>query len=516
MASATVPATQGSGRLLWLGLVLSVLTIALALIAQGNVAAALAPTLLVCLAWLMWRIPVRYSLYGLIYLGLVLECPQEIPANGMWHSPLWRLGEILLSKCNDWTHIKPLVFTGVDVVVGYLLLILIWRRATGSRIDVEGQDRTAGAMALGATITLAGTLWVWLYGLARGGNFGASLLQIYKLLYIPLLFFLCQAAFRGPKDHLAIVRLVLAAVITRSLLCLFVRYVIAPTMPHEMSYATTHGDSMLFASGVALCIALANEGFARRSWSIRILLFTCLGLFIWAAKANNRRVVWVEMTAVVVAFWLISGWTPLKRFVVRTVTIGLPLIALYFAVGWNSNGRIFTPVRLARSILDSKSDPSTLWRDLENADLVLNIREHPIFGTGLGHEYEEQIKLPDVSAAFKLYRYIPHNSVLGFLAFAGVFGFSLLWCAIAVAVFLSARAYNHARAPLDRALALWCIAIMIVYINSIYGDMGQGSWTAVFLVCPALAIAGKLVVSVGGWPRRAPRTLSVPRTSSVP
>jgi O-antigen ligase len=510
MSSATVPAAQGSGRLVWLGLGLSVLTIALAMIAQGNVAAALAPTLLVCLAWLMWRIPVRYSLYGLIYLGLVLECPQEIPANGMWRSPLWRLGEMLLSKANDWTGIRPLVFTGVDVIVAYLLVILVWRRATGSRIDVEGQERTAGAMALGAAITLAGTLWIWLYGLARGGSFAASLLQIWKLLYIPLLFFLCQAAFRGPKDHLAIVKLVLAAVITRSLFCLFVRYVIAPTLTREMGYATTHGDSMLFAGGVALCVALGNEGVARRSWPVRILLLTSMFLFIWAAKANHRRVAWVEMAAVIVAFWFISGWTPLKRFVVRTVTICLPLIAIYTAVGWNSEGRIFRPVRLARSILDSKSDPSTLWRDLENTDLILNIRDHPIFGTGLGHQYDEVIKLPDVSAAFKLYRYIPHNSVLGFLAFAGVFGFSLLWCAIAVAVFLSARAYAHAQAPLDRAMALWVIAIMIVYINSIYGDMGQGSWTAVFLVCPALAIAGKLVVAVGGWPRRAPRTLSVP------
>jgi O-antigen ligase len=510
MASATVPAAQGSRGLLWLGLTLSVLTIALAMIAQGNVAAALAPTLLVCVLWLMWRIPVRYSLYGLIYLGLVLECPQELPAGGLYHSPLWRLGEMLLSKANDWTFIRPLIFTGVDLVVGYLLLILIWRRATGSRIDTEGQERTAGAMALGAAITLAGTLWIWFYGLARGGSFGASLLQIYKLLYIPLLFFLCQAALRGPKDHLAFIKLVLAAAITRSLFCLFVRYIIGPTLTRELQYATTHGDSMLFAGAIALCVSLGNEGFARKSWPLRIFLFACMGLFIWAAKANNRRVAWVEMTAVVVAFWFISGRTPLKKFIMRTVTVSIPLIALYFAIGWNSNGRIFTPVHLARSILDSKSDPSTLWRDLENADLILNIREHPIFGTGLGHEYDERIKLPDVSQAFKLYRYIPHNSVLGFLAFAGVFGFSLLWCAIAVAVFLSARAYDHAKAPLDRAMALWCIAIMIVYINSIYGDMGQGSWTAIFLVCPALAIAGKLVVSVGGWPRRAPRVASVP------
>src|SRR3954471_25067054 len=203
MADTTVSLTPGSARsgrfVLVLGTVLAFLTIALAMIAQGNVAAALAPTLGAGVLWLMWRIPIRYSIFALIFLGLTLECPQEIPAAGLWHSPLWRVGEMLLSKANDWTYIRPLIFTGVDLVVGYLLLIMIWRRATGSRIDLEGEESTAGAMALGAAITLAGTLWVWAYGLARGGNFGYSLLQIYKLLYIPLLFFLCQAAFRGPK-----------------------------------------------------------------------------------------------------------------------------------------------------------------------------------------------------------------------------------------------------------------------------------------------------------------------------
>jgi O-antigen ligase len=490
------------------GIGLGILTVALTIVVGP--AASAAPVLGVGVLWLMWRIPIRLSLFALIFLGLTLECAQEIPASGLWKSPIFIIGEMLLSKANDWTGVRPLVMTGVDCVVGYLLLVMVWRRATGSRIDLEGQEQTAGAMALGAAVTLAGTLWVWGYGLARGGNFGNSLLQIYKLLYVPLLFFLCQAAFRGPKDHWAIAKVILAAAIYRSLFALFVRFVIAPGLGVEVAYATTHGDSMLFAGGAGLALAMLNEGVARHSKQLTVFLVGTIGLIMLAAKANNRRVAWVEMAAVVVAFWLISNRTPLKRFVARTAMIAAPIIVMYLAIGWNSGSGIFTPVRLARSILDSKSDSSTLWRDLENADLILNIQDHPILGTGLGHEYNEFITLPDVSAAFKLYRLIPHNSVLGFLAFAGVLGFTVIWCAIAVAVFLASRGYRKATVPLDRAMALWVIGTMIVYINSIYGDMGQGSWTAIFTVCPALAVAGKLVVGVGAWPKRTRRLVAVP------
>jgi O-antigen ligase len=133
-------------------------------------------------------------------------------------------------------------------------------------------------------------------------------------------------------------------------------------------------------------------------------------------------------------------------------------------------------------------------------NLVNNVIEHPLLGTGFGHEYREDIKLPDVSQAFKMYLLVPHNSILGFLAYAGLLGFSMLWCAVSVATFLAARAYKRAAEPLDRAMALWTIGVFIAYLNSIYGDMGQGSWTAVFTVCPAMAVAGKLAVASGAWP----------------
>jgi hypothetical protein len=56
--------------------------------------------------------------------------------------------------------------------------------------------------------------------------------------------------------------------------------------------------------------------------------------------------------------------------------------------------------------------------------------------------------------------------------------------------------------PLDRAVALGVIGILLSYISSVYADIGQLSWVGVFLVCPALGLVGKLAVASGAWPAR--------------
>jgi hypothetical protein len=494
-------------------------TVAAALFGQGKLPVALAPLLGVAFLWLLWKLPVRYSLLGLVFLGLTLECPQEIPAAGAFKTPLYALGQMLLSKANDWTYVQPLVFTGVDLIVAYLILLLVWRRATGSTLDMIGRVQTAGVLALATGISFFAMLWIWGWGLARGGDFGSALLQVYKLLYIPILFFVFQAALRGPQDHPAIAKVIVAAAVYRSLLAMFIRATVAPP-PGEavLPYATTHGDSMLFASGAAMVIALLNEGVGRKVRGGRFLLLVCLAAIGGGMIANQRRVVWVEVAAIVVTYFLVVGWTPLKRTVARALMISLPVLSLYMAIGWGSEARIFAPVRLARSVLDSKSDSSTMWRDLENIDLIITIEQNPLFGSGLGHGYEEPIKLPDVSSAFVLYRFFPHNSLLGFLGFAGVVGFTLMWCMLTVALLLAARSYKLSKVPLDRALALWVIATMVAYFNSVYADMGQGSWTAVFTVTPALGVAAKLSIACGAWParQRAPRPVASPRPALVP
>ncbi len=516
---SAVPAPASWRGLAALCTLMGVATITLTILGNGNVAAGAAVPLGFAALWVIWKRPVRDTLLLLIFLGLTLESPNEIPANGAWRSPIYIVGQLMLSKWNDVFGPRALVLTGVDMLVLFLVAALAWRRSRGSTLDTSGQVQTANVMAFAVLATLAGTLWVWGYGIARGGNFGNSLLQIHKLLYVPLLFFVCHAALRGPRDHAAIAKVMIGAAVVKSLLALYIQKTVTPPKGETMlGYATTHGDSMLFAGAIGLILALINERVGKGRRGFLALLLVCAGIICVGMWANHRRVAWVEVALIAIAFYAISPWTRLRRAVARTLLAGLPVFAIYLAIGWNSGGGgVFAPVKTVRSILDSKSDGSTMWRDMENLNLVDNIIEHPLLGSGLGHEYREDYKLPDVSTAFPLYRLVPHNSVLGFLSYAGLIGFSLMWCCLVMGVFLAARAYRASEVPLDRAIALWAIGTLIAYINSIYGDMGQSSWTAVFTVCPALALVGKLAVASGAWParKRRPRPGDARRDEAV-
>src|SRR5947207_967316 len=55
-------------------------------------------------------------------------------------------------------------------------------------------------LPIAAMISLAGVALAWAYGISRGGSTQDSLWQVQKIAYVPLLFFLFQAAVRGPSD----------------------------------------------------------------------------------------------------------------------------------------------------------------------------------------------------------------------------------------------------------------------------------------------------------------------------
>ena len=127
-----------------------------------------------------------------------------------------------------------------------------------------------------------------------------------------------------------------------------------------------------------------------------------------------------------------------------------------------------------------------------------------MIGTGFGHPFNEVVTLPDISF-FKEYRYMPHNSVIGLWAFCGPFGFTGLVLALVVAVYLAARSYQVARSADERTAAFMVIGVVVIYLMHCWGDIGFSERRSIFLVGPALAMAGQLAVSTGAWRVRAVR-----------
>ena len=500
MNAAAQPAQRLSGGGVVAVVGFGAATVGLALATDGSLVATAAPVLVGGLVALCWTLPLRTSLLALIYLALATESQGD--ASGRWTSPAYALGVLLHSNLNRLVPVGALKFTGLDLLGVFLVVLVIARRSQGSRVDGGGfvpLARPVAVWSLGALGSIA-VLAAW--GLAHGGDANQIYWQVHQFAFVPILTFLCAAAFRGPRDHRALAATYIAAACTKAAMGIWVGLTIRAANGLPVASVTSHGDSILFATAVAMMLALLAERTDVRSVKLCALV---LPVLFAAMLYNHRRLVWVELAGVLLTFYLVSPWTNLKRALTRLAILSIPAIAIYLAAGWTSGAGIFKPVQTIRSILVSKSDRSTEERDVENYNLLNTLRQNPVLGLGFGHKYVEEVKGDDISAYFAQYRYVPHNSLLGVWAFAGVAGFTGLWMMLAIGVFLSARAYRRASLPIDRAAALTVIGVVAIYMLQCYGDMGFVSWAGTFTLGPALAMSGKLAVATGAWPAPARR-----------
>src|SRR5688572_25027231 len=108
-----------SGTTFWL-IVGFVSLATLAAVFTGIPALALAPILMVAFVAFLLRAPLRVPTLALLFLGLVLDNPADI---GPWKSPLFPLGELLLTQLKKLIPIDVLVVTGMDAGLGALMLL---------------------------------------------------------------------------------------------------------------------------------------------------------------------------------------------------------------------------------------------------------------------------------------------------------------------------------------------------------------------------------------------------------
>ncbi len=475
------------------------LTVRCILSGDGDVLVALTPTLVLGALIATWMLPLRWPLLATTFLVLTLENPSEQPACGQWKSPFYEVGAVLLVHLNLTLKHKALFFSGLDLALVFMFLVAGLRALTRSKVDGPSLAGGGGPIAPFAILSLAAVAWMWLYGVGRGdADVGSSLWQVQRVAYIPALILLFQLAFRRPSDAAALGKVVVVAACSKAVLAIYIRATVPPPPGDPvLLYATSHADSMLF--GVAFCAVLGLLIHRPRGRRMRLAL-TVLPLLVAGMIANGRRLAWVELAFGVLAVVTLTPRSAAKRAAARTFAALSPLLLGYVVAGWNSGSGLFGPVHTLRSVVDSKADPSTLWRDLENYDLFYTLRHHPLLGTGYGHGYDEVVWLPDISSSYALYRFLPHNSILGLWAYGGLVGFTGLWTLLVVGFYLAARAYRHATRIDDRTTSLAAVSVLVIYLVYCYGDLGLGTWTSVFLVAPALAIVSRLAVTTGAWP----------------
>lgn len=461
---------------------------------NGNVLMGLVPIVAVAAVYLFWVLPVRYSLFALIFASLAVDATGE----GPWNSPLVPLGDLLLYNLNRTLGIAPLKIPGYTVALAAMVGLLILRSFTDSPTDSRGRTPTAFPLFAGLLVSAGSVLAMIAYGRLSGGDLQMAKFQTQTYLMLLVFAFVSMLSMRGVQDYRILGRIVVAAAVFRAFYVMFVVQHISGTfsLSTDMEVAATHGDSLLFATAAVLVVARYLESPSPRSagWCVLTLPIILLGM-----QLNGRRLVWIEVAFGILTVIMLMRRGRMKRRLATATLLCVPLFITYVAVGWNSQAKIFGPIQTYRSLTEGESDSSTLYRDLENYNLMQTMARFPLTGTGFGRPFVEVAVLPNISTMFKEYQYAPHNSILGLWAYTGPVGFSGLMMALVIAAYFAARSYRLAATPEERLAAVMCLVVLMIYLQHCWGDIGFSERRSMVLVGPILALAGQLAHRTGAY-----------------
>ncbi|NMO13973.1 O-antigen ligase domain-containing protein [Pyxidicoccus fallax] len=471
----------------------------------------LAPILGIGVVWVVHSVPIRYPVLVLTYLVLAVDYGPDRPQSGFWPSPLAPIGDLLFTQLNALTKIPVLRFPLIDGLIFWFLGLAVYRRVTKSPLE-PNLPPMPRPLAIMTALTLISILAMEFRGLARGGDFKNSLWQWHQGAVLPFIVAMYHYALRGPEDWPILSKIVIAAGITKALVGSYFALVVVPAMGIEVEYTTSHSDSMTFIFCVLVVLTrfIEKPKLAHVLRGLGVLAFIVPGMIF-----NDRRLAYVSLGGCLMAAYLINPWTPLKRFITRVLPFFVPIIVVYLAIGWNRSGGVWGPAETIRSLIDGQGGEGNLdYRDLENLNMIATWDQFPILGTGYGHEFLEPYPLPDISFVFPTYRFHPHNSLLGLLAFGGLIGYTGVWMYIAGTVYFAVRAYHRSTVSEYRSAALVIVGVLASYVNQVFGDMGIISYICTFLVAMCVAMAGKLATTTGAWP--IPNSALIPPPARAP
>lgn len=431
----------------------------------------------------------------LILLMLIAERPGDGMYWGHWRSPLIVVGLTF--------------FQSLPGLKFQLWELLLYGATALSFVLPGGLTRRAGPVDKAILLFLGTVAFTVAWGVARGGSLREAYFQLRMLLMALTLGLLLLGTLRTHADIVRLGKVLVLAACVRGFLASYFFFVYVQPNPGLTPYPqhmTTHDDSVLFVCGVVIMLSYLM---VKRTWRVA-LLTAMVGLHLFIAiHVNNRRLAWISLIGALAFMYLGLPKGLVKRRINMTVPILVPLLALYVAVGWGRNGRIFAPVRTFSSIMGKNEDHSSKARNEENRNLVTTLRTNPVTGTGWGHQYIEasNVYSPDLAKAFPQYRYIPHNSLLGLIAFSGAIGLTGLGSLFTVCAFLGARMLRTGQHPVERAAGMTVLAMMVVYLNQAFGDMGLQSPAPTMILGACIGVAGRGAVMSAAWPsgrRRAP------------
>ena len=353
-----------------------------------------------------------------------------------------------------------------DLLVLALAVLCLLKRGTGV---------TAGPPRSAVSFSLLALFVAVLLGLAVGqmhhGSLRTAFTEVRPYFYLPAAYVLATS-FATTKDALrAVYWAIVLGTGFKAAETLFYFFRVHHEQPRPQAIVG-HEEALFFGIFVLLTLSLWLFGVAGR---LRTTATWLLPLVILADLANGRRTGWLILGACLVEL-LVIGLTLLperRRVLTRCFCLFAVVSAVYFPAYWNHTGSLALPARTIRSAIhpDPRDSASDLYREQENANLELNIREGGVVGRGFGVPIDYKLPIVDLTSIDPLIAYVPHDGVLYILMRMGLLGGVAFWSLLGTAMIGAGRL---ARAR-DREIACFGAVLLcaaVGYALEGYNDQG--------------------------------------------
>jgi hypothetical protein len=377
--------------------------------------------------------------------------------------------------------------------------------------SLSAAGRRAPLLDRAIAVSFASIAITFLWGWMSGGSPYWAYYQLWRFMAGLMLAIMLQSAIRSPRDLRIIAYTVLLAALVRATLATYFYWAIVQGIVMDAGvYMTNHDDTLLFICGILIVLSWGVVRGGRKAWLVAAL--TSAYLF-YAIVINNRRLAWIELVlSLLLLVFLLPP--PKRRRLLAWLPIVAPVILLYVAVGWGSQEAVFAPIQ-ALSSAGSVQDASSLARleEIRNLMYTLTTAGNPLLGTGWGIGYLKATSIYTHfgGVGFEQYPYLPHNSLLGVVAFAGLVGLIGIWIVVPVTALLAMRGYVGTTDVTMRAAALTVLCLLPAYGVQCYGDIGFQSMTGGLLLGVAMGVAGKLSV----WATSRSHSSEPPRSQKI-
>jgi O-antigen ligase len=449
-------------------------------------------------AWLVlpwvWKRPIRglYIIFGaaLLLEQLALHFPDSITdTTGFFEN---------LNNSNSALNGIPI--TPAEIVM--LAAVLIWVASSISRRTLEFPK---GPIVRAYVAFVLVVLFAEIQGLVAGGNFLISLWELRPQAYGLVAFILAAALVRTRADLLRLAGIFAVIVALKGLIADY-RYLV--TLHRDMKgieAIMAHEESYFFALFLIAALGIILWSKSKRIQLGAIALTAIVGL---ALNANQRRAGVLALTLGIAVFVILAARFDAanrRRLVTGAVILVIVLGGILIGFWDHQSGLLGEIVRPFHSLFapDARDASSNLYRQAEDANLLLTFRSSPIVGIGFGRPMLYAFHMVDISGLYPLWNYIPHNTLLWIGMRMGIVGYVTFFGLLAMAVLQACRVARDTRDILLRGVAIFAVVAIAMELAVGYVDLQLDLYRNLIFLGALLGVIHRLPAIARGDAERA-------------